>query len=165
MVKYSVEKINALHRFLTPYKKSDGTLKRGAINDAAAHFNVTPKTITRWLKENPQPTEMGVWISESNYRKLAEAISKLKRSDKFLDYAAKEIDQCIILNYMSIKSRRELLGESPEEAFKNVLQSATDNKENNIETNLERLLNNASGEINQAIIAFNNLEGLRTEPH
>lgn len=108
---------------------------------------------------------MGVWISESNYRKLAEAISKLKRSDKFLDYAAKEIDQCIILNYMSIKSRRGLLGESPEEAFKNVLQSATDNKENNIETNLERLLNNASGEINQAIIALNYLEGLRTEPH
>ena len=108
---------------------------------------------------------MGVWISESNYRKLAEAISKLKRSDKFLDYAAKEIDQCIILNYMSIKSRRDLLGESPEEAFKNVLQSATDNKENNIETNLERLLNNASGEINQAIIALNYLEGLRTEPH
>jgi hypothetical protein len=53
-VQWTKERINELHTFLTRWKKGDG-YKRGAMEAAAKHFNVTRQTIYNTLKEYPKP--------------------------------------------------------------------------------------------------------------
>lgn len=163
MTKLKADTVSSLNRFLAPYRKSDGTLKRGAVSDAASRFRVSKYTIRSWLKEGGQ-SQTGVWISESEHGELSEAYNQLDEAEKFIDYAKKELDKCIVLNYQSINSRKELLGESIEEAFKRELGSVVKDKENEIESTLGQLLNNAMNEMRKASIALNHVRALKPEP-
>lgn len=56
-MRWTVRKVQELHKFLDQYRKRNGKYRRGAIVDAAAKFKVCRNTIYNVLKAHPTPPQ------------------------------------------------------------------------------------------------------------
>jgi hypothetical protein len=163
MTKLNQETLDSLQRFLLPYRKSDGTLKHGAISDAAARFKVSKYIIRSWLEEADK-TQSGVWISEAEHQTLIDAYNQLDQVEKSIEHAKKELGSCLILNYGKIRTRMELLGESGEDALKRELIKALTDEEKGIESVVQLLLTDSVKDIRTVSMNLNHIRVLKPEP-
>lgn len=132
-----------------------------AVSDAAKQFNVSTDTISRWIKEVNQ-LQSGVWISEAEHNTLIDAYYQLKKAEKSIDNAKKELKKYIMLNYMTIKTRKELLGESCEEAFKMALKSVLNDEENEVESTVNQFLTNSMKELHTVSITLEHFKAIKS---
>jgi len=163
MTKLTPSTLNDLQRFLAPYRRTDRSLKHGAITDAAKHFGVSTESITRWIKES-SGVQTGVWISESEHQTLLDAYDQLKRTEKYIEHAKKELDQCLVLNLMSIRTRKELLGETSGEAFQKELKAALDDEEKGTASTVQQLLSNSEDEMHRIMVSLSHFRTLKPVP-
>lgn len=87
----------------------------------------------------------GVVLKREDYEHLRSVCNQLEEAEMALKWVKKQLDDCFIVDTVSMRSRQELLGESLEEAFKMELK-----KENRKEKTLEKSVNDCLKTINSA---------------
>ena len=96
-------------------------------------------------------------MNETKQKKLDEIYDDLMKIERILCIIKKELDKSLIVNFEEVKSRRDTLGESPEDALAHVLRDAVHCVANNTETDLERFLENAVEELKKSMTLINDL--------
>jgi len=99
------------------------------IAEASLKTNLGEQTIRRLLKEYPTPpatSEKRFLLREKDFDLLRDINNRLKNAEKCLETAEEKLSRSMIVDSLKIRSRKELLGESIEEAFKHELKTAGD---------------------------------------
>lgn len=103
----------------------------------------------------------GVWISESEHQTLLDSYEQLRKAEKYVERAKKELDECLVLNLMSIRTRKELLGESGGEAFQRELKAALDHEEKGVASTVQQLLTNSADEMHKIMVSLSHIRTLK----
>jgi len=102
-------------------KTSGGRLKYRGVKNAATFFGVSRQTIYNWLYAYPEKPEN----DDEAFRILDEIAVGINSLRGMISDVRKYFEGSVVVDLMALRVRHELLGESPEELRKHVLEVVT----------------------------------------